>query len=340
MTRPRVLIVDDSAFVRTVLARVLKGTGDIDVVGTARDGDDALEQIAMHDPDVVTLDLNMPNRDGLDVLRELRGRARPRVLIVSVSTIDSTQAVEALALGAVDIVSKPSALATDRLYEISSELTAKVLAAAPRPARQAPEAAPAPRPVVTGTGDLVMIGTSTGGPQALTRVLAALPGNLEAAVAIVLHIPVGFTEALARRLDQGSQLEVVEAHDGVRLSPGRAVLARAGMHLKVERVDDHYIGRLDPLPLQPHVPSVDELFASGARAAGRHALGVVLTGMGEDGLSGARAIAAAGGSLITESASTSVVYGMPRVVYEAGLGATAKPIDQVAQEIVGRVRAR
>lgn len=338
MTQPRVLIVDDSAFVRTVLARVLKGTGEIDVVGTARDGDDALEQIAMHDPDVVTLDLNMPNRDGLGVLRELQGRARPRVIIVSVSTIDSTQAVEALALGAVDLVTKPSALATDALYDISSELTAKVLAAAPRPAPAA--VAPAVEKTPSGRGDLVMIGTSTGGPQALTRVLAALPADLNAAVAMVLHIPVGFTEALARRLDQGSALEVIEAHDGVQLVPGRAVLARAGMHLRVERVDDHYVGRLDPLPLQPHVPSVNELFASGARAAGNRAIGVVLTGMGEDGLAGAREIAAAGGTLVTESASTSVVYGMPRVVYEAGLGATSKPIDQVAQEIVGRVRAR
>jgi two-component system chemotaxis response regulator CheB len=338
MTRPRVLIVDDSAFVRTVLARVLKGTGEIDVVGTARDGDDALEQIAAHDPDVVTLDLNMPNRDGLEVLRELHGRARPRVIIVSVSTIDSSQAVEALALGAIDLVTKPSALATDRLYEISSELTAKILAVAPRaPAKPSDVVAAKP---ASSHGDLVMIGTSTGGPQALTRVLAALPGNLDAAVAMVLHIPVGFTEALARRLDNGSELEVLEAYDGVQLIPGRAVLARAGMHLRVERVDDHYIGRLDPLPLQPHVPSVNELFLSGARAAGNRAIGVVLTGMGEDGLSGAREIAAAGGSLVTESASTSVVYGMPRVVYEAGLGATAKPIDQVAQEIVGRVRAR
>ena len=340
MTRPRVLIVDDSAFVRTVLARVLKATGEIDVVGTARDGDDALEQIAEHDPDVVTLDLNMPNRDGLGVLRELKGRARPRVIIVSVSTIDSMQAVEALALGAIDLVAKPSALATDRLYEISSELTAKVLAAAPR--QQAKPAEPARDIVSTpaGKGDLVLIGTSTGGPQALTRVLASLPADLNAAVAMVLHIPVGFTEALAHRLNQASPLEVVEAHDGIRLMPGRAVLARAGMHLRVERVDDHYIGRLDALPLTPHVPSVNELFVSGARSAGKHAIGVVLTGMGEDGLVGARDIAAAGGTLVTESASTSVVYGMPRVVYEAGLGATSRPLEQVAQEIVSRVRAR
>ncbi len=338
MTNPRVLIVDDSAFVRTVLTRVLKGTGEIDVVGTARDGDDALEQIAMHDPDVVTLDLNMPNRDGLDVLRELQGRPRPRVLIVSVSTIESTQAVEALALGAIDLVTKPSALATDRLYEISAELTAKILAAAPRTAAPSTDVPVAKTPI--GQGDLVMIGTSTGGPQALTRVLSALPGDLDAAIAVVLHIPVGFTEARARRRDSSSALEVGAAYDGVQLIPGRAVLARAGMHLHIERVDDHYVGRLDPLPLQSHVPSVNELFASGARAAGKRAIGVVLTGMGEDGLIGAREIAAAGGTLVTESASTSVVYGMPRVVYEAGLGATSKPIDQVAQEIVGRVRAR
>lgn len=337
MTQPRVLIVDDSAFVRTVLSRVLKSSGNIDVVGTARDGDDALEQISRLDPDIVTLDLNMPNRDGLGVLRELQGRARPRVIIVSVSTIDSTQAVEALALGAVDLVTKPSALASDRLYEISNDVTAKILAAAPR-AQPTHVASAAVRP--TETGDLVMIGTSTGGPQALTRVLSALPGDLGAAVAMVLHIPVGFTEALAKRLDSGSALEVVEAYDGIRLMPGRAVLARAGMHLKIERVDDHYVGRLDPLPLESHVPSVNELFTSGARAAGKHSIGVVLTGMGEDGLTGARAIAAAGGSLITESASTSVVYGMPRAVYEAGLGATSKSIDEVAQEIVGRVRAR
>lgn len=338
MKRPRVLIVDDSAFVRTVLSRVLKASGEIDVIGTARDGDDALEQIAQLDPDVVTLDLTMPHRDGLGVLRELHGRARPRVIVVSVSTIDSANAVEALALGAVDLVAKPSALATDRLYEISTELIAKVIAAAPR---EAIVEAARPR-IVTGhgTADLVLVGTSTGGPQALTRLLTSLPKDFGAALALVLHIPIGFTEALAQRLDQQSPLEVVEAYEGVELRPGRAVLARAGMHLKIHRDGDRYVGRLEALPLHPHTPSVDELFKSGAHAARAGALGVVLTGMGDDGLEGARTINAAGGQLITESPTTSVVYGMPRAVYEAGLGATSAPLDHVAQEIVNRVRAR
>jgi two-component system, chemotaxis family, protein-glutamate methylesterase/glutaminase len=339
MKRPRVLIVDDSAFVRTVLSRVLKASGEIEVVGTARDGDDALEQIKLLDPDVVTLDLTMPNLDGLGVLRALHGRARPRVIVVSVSTIDSGNAVEALALGAVDLVSKPSALATDRLYEISTDLIAKVLAAAPREfIAVEPPSVIVPRG--GGTADLVLVGTSTGGPQALTRLLTALPADFGAALALVLHIPVGFTEALAQRLDQQSPLEVVEAYEGVELRPGRAVLARAGMHLKVSREGDQYIGHLEVLPHRPHTPAVDELFKSGAHAARSKALGVVLTGMGEDGLEGARMIAAAGGQLITESPTTSVVYGMPRAVYEAGLGATSAPLEQVAQEIVNRVRAR
>ena len=185
-----------------------------------------------------------------------------------------------------------------------------------------------------------MIGTSTGGPQALTRVLAALPKELPAAVAIVLHIPVGYTEALAKRLDQQSPLEVIEAYPEVELVPGRAVLARAGRHLKIQRVAGRLVGLLDPLPARPHTPSVDELFKSGAAAAGARALGVVLTGMGDDGLEGARDIAAAGGSLLTEAPSSSVVYGMPRVVFEAGLGARQVGLERIASEIVHHVPVR
>jgi two-component system chemotaxis response regulator CheB len=338
MPQPRVLVVDDSAFARTVLSRVLRASGSIDVIGTARDGDDALEQIAATDPDVVTLDLTMPNKDGLEVLRALQGKVRPRVLVVSVSTIDSGPGVEALQLGAIDIISKPTALASDRLYELGNELVIKVLAAtAERPASVPP---PAAAPITNRTSELVMIGTSTGGPQALTRLLAALPADLDAAVAVVLHIPVGYTEALARRLDQSSPLEVVEAYDGIELRARRAVLARAGFHLKIEREGGRLLGRLDPLPIRPHTPAVDEMFASGARAAGANCLGVVLTGMGDDGLAGARAIAAAGGSLLTEAASSCVVYGMPRVVFEAGIGARQAPLDRIASEIESHVPTR
>lgn len=338
MTLPRVLVVDDSAFARTVLSRMLRASGSIDVIGTARDGNDALEQIAASDPDLITLDLTMPNKDGLEVLRALQGKSRPRVLVVSVSTIDSAPGAEALALGAIDIISKPTALASDRLYELGNELVIKVLAATAQPAESA---VVQPTPAAPhGPVDLVMIGTSTGGPQALTRVLAALPADLDAAVAVVLHIPVGYTAALATRLDALSRLEVIEAYEGVELRRGRAVLARAGQHLKIRAANGHYVGHLDALPNHPHTPAVDELFSSGAKAAGEKCLGVVLTGMGDDGVEGARAIAARGGALLTESPATCVVYGMPRVVFEAGLGARQAALDNIASEITTYARRR
>ncbi len=335
---PRVLVVDDSAFARTVLSRVMRASGQIDVVSTARDGEDALEQIAEHDPDLITLDLTMPRLDGIGVLRMLGGRARPRVIVVSVSTIDSALGVEALSLGAIDLISKPSALATDRLYELGDDLVAKVVASTTS-LRDTPVPAAESTPALYRRAELVMIGTSTGGPQALTRVLTSLPADLAAPVAMVLHIPPGYTEALARRLDSLSPLEVVEAYDGIELKAGRAVLAQAGTHLKIVKRGDRFIGQLDPMPPRTHVPAVDELFESGARAAGRGALGVVLTGMGDDGLVGARAIASVEGQLLTEAASSCVVYGMPRCVAEAGLGARSAPLDLIAREIVNHVGA-
>ena len=334
--RTRVLMIDDSAFARTVLSRILRASGMIDVVATARDGRDALEQIDALDPDVVTLDLTMPELDGLGVLRLLRHRPRPRVLVVSISTVETDLGIEALALGAIDVITKPTAVASDRLHELGDELVAKVLAVFAGVIAPA-VAAPRPRPVsAAALIQLIMVGTSTGGPQALTRLMAGLPERLSAPVVMVLHIPLGYTEALAARLDKLSPLHVVEAHDGLVLHPGLAVLARAGMHLHVERDGAALVARLTTLPLEPFMPSVNELFTSGAAAVGADALGVVLTGMGDDGLDGSRAIAAAGGTLLTEAASSCVVYGMPRCVYEAGLGAYAVALDQMAAEIASR----
>ncbi|HEU4728680.1 MAG TPA: chemotaxis-specific protein-glutamate methyltransferase CheB [Kofleriaceae bacterium] len=334
--RQRVLVVDDSAFARTVLSRVLRASGSIDVVATARDGRDALERIAALDPDVVTLDLTMPELDGIGVLRALAGRARPRVLVVSISSIQTDLGAEALALGAVDLITKPTALASDRLQELGDELIAKVLALSGRPG--APVELPAhPRRTRGPAAQLVMIGTSTGGPQALTVLMAGLPAELPVPVAVVLHIPSGYTHALAARLDKLSPLHVVEAHDGLALVPGIVALARGGMHLRIERDGTALRTRLAMLPTESFIPSVNELFRTGAAAVGAGALGVVLTGMGDDGLVGAHTIAAAGGSLLTEAASTCVVYGMPRCVYDAGLGAVAVPLDQMAREIAERV---
>jgi two-component system, chemotaxis family, protein-glutamate methylesterase/glutaminase len=336
----RVLVVDDSAFARKVVRDVLSGEADIEVVGIARDGLDALEKIAELSPDVVTLDLLMPNLDGLGVLRALAGRASPRVVVVSTAEQDGELAVEALQAGAVDIVHKPTSLATARLYELSQELVSKVKTAA----LARPNAVDAPgssadavfvgRPQIPPR--VVVIGTSTGGPQALTRLLSALPADLPVPVALVLHMPVGYTAALAARLDGISPLEVVEATEGLTLRPGLAVLGRAGVHMRLVRDGDFERVHLDVSPLEsPHRPSVDELFLSAARTYGGAALGVVLTGMGEDGLQGARALAAAGAWIFTESMSSCVVYGMPRAVVEAGLSTRSLPLADMAAAIRG-----
>jgi two-component system, chemotaxis family, protein-glutamate methylesterase/glutaminase len=348
----RTLIVDDSAFARKVLREILAGSPRIEVVGIARDGLDALEKIEELKPDVVTLDLVMPHLDGIGVLQALRVRAAPdtpRVVIVSMSDAESDLCIQALQCGAVDLVHKPTALATDRLYELSAELLHKIeiaagarfaltpapLAPAPTPS-QPPERASSPLVAATSfAGRALVIGTSTGGPQALTQLIPALPGNFPFPIAIVVHIPVGYTEALARRLDQVSALSVVEAWDGLDVGPGMAVIARAGMHLRLERRGDGALARLDIRPLtSPHRPSVDVLFESAAEAFGAGALGVVLTGMGDDGLQGARAIHAAGGTILTESQSSCVVYGMPRCVREAGLALAEAPLSAMAAEIL------
>jgi two-component system chemotaxis response regulator CheB len=335
MTRlPRVLVVDDSAFARTVLSRLLRSSGSIEVIGSARDGRDALEKIAALDPDVITLDLTMPELDGIGVLHALRGKARPRVVVVSISGIDTELGAEALLLGAVDLITKPTALASDRLLELGNELIAKVSAAAASFLQPVVVHPKSPARSGSARADLVMIGTSTGGPQALTRVLAGFTQPLSVPIVMVLHIPPGYTQALAARLDKVSPLRVLEASDGLALEPGMAALAPSGTQLTLQhglRV------KLAPTPVEPFMPSVNQLFTSGAAVAGAGALGVVLTGMGDDGLVGARAIAAAGGSLLTESASTCVVYGMPRSVFEADIGAVAVPIERMAEEIAKRV---
>jgi two-component system chemotaxis response regulator CheB len=336
--RPRVLIVDDSAFARTVLSRLLRVSSQIDVIGTARDGNDALEKINALEPDVVTLDLTMPELDGLGVLRALEGRKFPKVIIVSISGVDTELGAEALTLGAVDIVTKPTARADDRLHAIGIELIAKVLAAgAPLPDNLPIGATQHPLVIPSTRAELVMIGTSTGGPQALTRIIGALPANLGAPVTIALHIPAGYTEALAKRLDRISAIRVVEASDGLELVPGLVAIAPGGSHLRVNRIGGVLRAEISHVPHRPFAPSVDELFLSGARAAGAQALAIILTGMGDDGLEGSRAVAAAGGSLLTEAAGSCVVYGMPRSVQEADIGAASASLEHIAAEIARRV---
>jgi two-component system chemotaxis response regulator CheB len=336
----RVLVVDDSAFARKVLRESLSEAG-MDVVGVARDGLEALEKIAELKPDVITLDLAMPGLDGLGVLAALPATDRPRVVVVSASGGTSELGISALQAGAIEVVQKPTALALDRLYDIAPDLVRAVTLAAQARSPQLPAHAArknkAARPRAT-IRSVVVIGASTGGPQALTRLIKALPASFPLPVALVLHLPVGYTRPFAERLDQDSDLEVREASTGLELKPGRVVVARAGMHLKLQRLGESVIALLDSIPQDaPNRPAADVLFRSAAEVYGAGVLGVVLTGMGDDGTEGARAIREAGGELITESERTCVVYGMPRCVDEAGLSAASVDIGDMATEILRRI---
>ena len=340
MTATRVLIVDDSAFARKVLREVVGGVADFEIVGIARDGLDALEKIVALAPDVVTLDLMMPSLDGVGVMRALAELGHPaRVVLVSTSEGDSEMVVESLALGAVALVHKPTALATDRLFELADDLVAQIRIAATATRRAGAAPSVAEPEATAGLGglprrtDLLVLGTSTGGPQALTHLVRDLPADLPAPLAIALHIPEDYTAPLASRLDREASLAVVEASDGQRLEAGTVYIARGGQHLLVERDAAGLFARLATEPRTLYVPSVDILFTSAARAVGSRLLGVVMTGMGDDGLAGARAIVAAGGRVLTEAESSAVVYGMPRCVQEADLSAEQAPLQRMADAI-------
>jgi len=339
----RVLIVDDSAFARKVVRESLLTSALIEVVGIARDGIDALEKIIALQPDVITLDLVMPNLDGLGVLAALTPAQRSRVVVVSMADGESDIGISALAYGVFDLVHKPTALAVASLHDIAEELVSKVLLAADQPRARAIDQqsaldVPSDPTLQRHSDRVVLIGTSTGGPQALTRLLKAFPADFPAPIAIVLHIPEGYTGPLAERLNGECAIEVLEAKQGLPFRAGRAILAKAGMHLTLVGTKDDLTAHLDLEPRNSvHRPSVDVLFRSAASCLGKRALAVVLTGMGSDGLEGARAITQAGGQVMTESEASCVVYGMPRVIREAGLSIAEAPIEQMAAEINKRV---
>jgi two-component system chemotaxis response regulator CheB len=334
----RVLIVDDSAFVRKALSRMLGGAPDIEVVGAAVDGQDGVEKVLSLRPDVVTLDVKMPRLDGLEALRRIMAECPTPVLLLSSLTGEGADVtLRGLDLGALDFVDKSSVEGHMNLLALADELVEKVrgLAKAHRRPPVAPAAAQLPLPeFARQRADLVVIGTSTGGPAALQTVIPALPADLSVPVLVVQHMPIGFTRSLAERLDQRSDLVVREARDGEALSPGRVLIAPAGRHLKVHRVQGEPRVLLDYEPLDAlHRPSVDVLMQSAARTFGGAVLGVVLTGMGADGVEGLRAIRAAGGRTLAESEDTCVIYGMPKAAIEAGVVHRVAALDRIADEI-------
>ena len=337
----RVLVIDDSAYVRKVVTQILSRSPFLEVVGTARDGKDALEKVEALNPDVVTCDLIMPEMDGVQFVREQMKRRYLPVIIMSVASETAEMALTALEVGAIDFVQKPTALATDKILEISEELIAKVKAAADIPSSRLP-VIEAPKPTKLATTlprteavDIVVLGISTGGPQALRYLVPQLPANFNVPLAIVMHMPVGYTEMYAKKLNESSNLEFREANEGDVLEQGVALLAPAGRHLTFNRsVEGKVVAHLDARPFETqHRPSVDVLFRSAAETYGPRVLGVVMTGMGTDGKEGASWIKARGGLIYTESEDSCVVYGMPRTIVEAGLSDKSVPLDAMAQAI-------
>jgi len=335
MSQPiRTLIVDDSAYLRFTLRKHLAADPGIEIVGTARNGLEALNQIERLEPDVLTLDVEMPVMDGLTTLSKIMSTSpRPVVMLSSLTKEGARETIRALTLGAVDFVTKPSSKA--EIEAIMGEVIAKVKQAASARVRkqrpvvlpetqQEPQAAAVEKDVRRlGPEDpIVCIGTSTGGPRALNSLVPALSGSLQAALVIVQHMPVGFTKSLAERLNQLSALQVLEAAAGDSLQAGQALLAPGGSHLEFDRNGQV---RLTQGPTVHGVrPAVDVTLSSLANHFGRRCIAVILTGMGHDGTNGAALVHSAGGKVIVEDQSSCIVWGMPRSVQEAGIA------DQVA----------
>ena len=337
----RVLVIDDSAYVRKVVREILSRSPFLEVVGAARDGREALDLVEQLNPDVITCDLIMPELDGVGFVREQMQRKPVPIIIMSVAKETAEAALTALDAGAIDFVQKPTALASEKIFEVSNELIEKVKAAGnislnrlPTPE---PQIAARVEPAVVGTHsvDLVVLGISTGGPQALKRLIPQLPADFPVPLVMVMHMPVGYTEMYAAKLNELSNLEVREAAEGDELKPGRVFLAQAGRHLTLKRqTDGKVVTHLNARPFSTlHRPSVDVLFQSAAEVYRNRVLGVVMTGMGSDGKQGAAWIKSQGGLVFTEAESSCVVYGMPGVVMEAGLSDRSVALEDMAHAI-------
>lgn len=340
----RVVVVDDSAYVRKVVREMLSRSPFVEVVGTARDGREALDLVENLEPDVVTCDLIMPELDGVGFVREQMQRRPLPIIIMSVAKETAEAALTALDAGAIDFVQKPTALASERIFEVSGELIEKVKAAgnialSKIPTGTAPQTAPEIEPSTSIHGshsvDLVVIGISTGGPQALKRLIPQFPADFPVPIAMVMHMPVGYTEMYAAKLNEISRLEVREAREGDEVTAGRVFLAPAGRHLSLRRDSNgKVVTHLDLKPFNTlHRPAVDVLFQSAAEVYGNRILGVVMTGMGSDGKQGAAWIKAHGGLIFTEAESSCVVYGMPSVVVEAGLSDQSIALEHMARAV-------
>lgn len=344
MSPVKVLIVDDSAMMRQLLVDILQQDPDISVAGFAPDPYVAWEKIKRFEPDVLTLDVEMPRMDGLTFLEKLmRAHPMPVVLISSLTEKGCETTLRALELGAVDFVTKPKVDVASGIVEQAEEIVEKVKTAARARIRRQCSSGAGERPVSVAaapplglktTQKVICIGASTGGTEALRMVLAALPADAPGTV-VVQHMPARFTKSFAQHLDEASQMHVAEAKDGDRILQGHVLLAPGGLHMVVRRVGASYLVRVGAgQPVNRHCPSVDVLFRSAATHVGSNAIGVILTGMGGDGAGGLLEMRHAGARTIAEDESTCVVFGMPREAIVRGAAESVVPLDQVADEIL------
>jgi len=338
----RVLIVDDSALVRQLLTEILESDPGIEVVGTAADPYIARDKIKQLNPDVLTLDVEMPRMDGLSFLQNLmRLRPMPVVMVSSLTEKGADVTMAALELGAIDFVTKPKLEVERGLRDYGMELIEKVKTASKaRVACARRHDLPKKVDTITGTyrttDRLIAIGASTGGTEAIRAVLQQFPPNAPAVV-IAQHIPGGFSRAFAQRLDRESPLTVFEASDGQPITPGHAYVAPGGFHLRVERSGARWFCRVgQDEPVNRHRPSVEVLFNSVATAAGKNAVAAILTGMGDDGARGMLALRDAGAYTLAQDESTSVVWGMPGSAVKLGAALDVLPLEQIAGRLLER----
>lgn len=341
----RVLVVDDSALMRKLIPQILATDSSIQVVGTAMDGHFGLKKIEELLPQVVTLDLEMPGMSGLDMLKEItRNRQLPVIVVSSHSTEGAAVTLKALALGAFDFVAKPQDVSA-RMPAIAQELIAKIKAAAQskgiriRPPLAAPfhraeKAWPATR---KAPSRIVAIGISTGGPNALQYVLSQLPNDFPGSIVVVQHMPEGFTEMFARRLDEVCAIQVKEAQSGDLLIAGRALICPGNRHLKIKRMPLGDVAVISDEPrVNGHRPSVDVLFRSVAEEFGPRSIAILMTGMGDDGAQALGAVKSAGGMTIAQSEDSCVVFGMPKAAIERGHAIRVVSLDAMANTLLAQ----
>ncbi|MFA6384275.1 MAG: chemotaxis response regulator protein-glutamate methylesterase [Candidatus Omnitrophota bacterium] len=339
-----VLVVDDSFLMRKIISDIIDSDPDLEVVGKAKDGQDALNKIGSLKPDVVTLDINLPVVDGIDVLGKVMKTCPTRIIMFSAySRSGASATMRALELGAVDFIAKPSGEISLGLDKLRDEILTKIkLAAGVNLDEYSASASGAGMaevlPSKVAISNLVVIGASTGGPKAIMEIMQGLNENLDACFLIVQHMPKGFTMSFAERISWQSGMRAKEAEEGDELTGGKIYVAPAGYHLTLNRGSDGVRIHLNQDPLVNFVrPSIDVTMCSAAEVFGRDCMGIILTGMGKDGADGARKIKEAGGKIIIQDEKSSVVWGMPRAVFKEGVVDEVLPISDISQAIMRHI---